>query len=106
MVSAHLEPSKTPPGTFQVYKLISSLRSYEKHPLLLPANGLTVVDAKHIGILTYSLFAMMDLTDAFEDRKVWASIFGHGFVLGATYPIIRWYMAYGHNLLVRHPTIG
>ena len=43
----------------------------------LPANGLTLLEAKHIGILTYYLFAMMDLTDGtFSDEKFSTSILG------------------------------
>jgi hypothetical protein len=34
------------------------------------------MDAKHIGVLTYYLFAMLDLTDQFEDVKFRRSLFG------------------------------
>jgi hypothetical protein len=34
------------------------------------------MDAKHIGVLTYYLFAMLDLTDTFEDTKFRSSLFG------------------------------
>ena len=76
MVSAHLPPSSTPPKTFHVYRLLTSLRHYQGQSLLLPSNGLTLADAKHIGVLTYYLFAMLDLTDTFEDRKFRLSLFG------------------------------
>ena len=76
MVSAHLPPSSTPPKTFQVYRLLQSLRHHKGQTLLLPADGLTLADAKHIGIFTYYLFAMLDLTDNFEDRKFRSSLFG------------------------------
>ena len=76
MVSAHLPPSSTPPKTFHVYRLLTSLRQYQGQSLLLPANRLTLADAKHIGVLTYYLFAMLDLTDKFEDRKFRLSLFG------------------------------
>jgi hypothetical protein len=56
--------------------LIASLRQYPKQPLLLPPNGISLAEAKHIGVLTYYLFAMIDLTDDFGDQKFRASLFG------------------------------
>jgi hypothetical protein len=76
MVSAHLPPSSTPPKTFHVYRLLTSLRHYQEQALLLPITGLTLANAKHIGVLMYYLFAMLDLTDNFEDRKFRLSLFG------------------------------
>jgi hypothetical protein len=76
MVSAHLPPSSTPPKTFHVYRLINSLRQHARQPLQLPTNGLSLADAKHIGVFAYSLFAMLDLTDEFDDRKFRTSLFG------------------------------
>jgi hypothetical protein len=76
MVSTHLPPSKTPPGTFHVYRLLSSLRAHEKQPLFLPRSGITLAEAKHVGLLAYSLFAMLDLSDVFEDRKFRNSLLG------------------------------
>jgi hypothetical protein len=35
-----------------------------------------LADAKHIGVLTYYLCAMLDLTDDFDDHKFWTSLFG------------------------------
>jgi hypothetical protein len=76
MVSTHLLPSSTPPKTFHVYRLLTSLRHHSGTALRLPHSGLTLADAKHIGILTYYLFAMLDLTDNFEDIKFRNSLFG------------------------------
>jgi hypothetical protein len=76
MVSAHLPPAKTPPGTFHVYRLLASLRAHEQQPLYLPAPGITLAEAKHLGLLTYSMFAMLDLSDVFEDRKFRNSLLG------------------------------
>jgi hypothetical protein len=44
--------------------------------LLLPIDGLLLMVAKHVGVLTYHIFAMMDLTDHFKDTKFRRSIFG------------------------------
>jgi hypothetical protein len=76
MVSPHLQPADTPAKTFHVYRLLSSLRNHTITTLLLPADGLTLMDAKHLGVLTYHLFAMLDLTDTFEDTKFRRSLFG------------------------------
>jgi esterase/lipase superfamily enzyme len=48
MVSDYMLPEHVPPATFHVYKLISCL---QKFPLLLPMTGLSLLEAKHIGIL-------------------------------------------------------
>ena len=69
MVSAHLPLDKTPPGTFHVYRLLVSLRAHEQQPLSLLLSGITLADVKHLGLLTYFMFAMLDLSDVFEDRK-------------------------------------
>jgi hypothetical protein len=78
MVNAHILPANVPPATFHVYRLVSCLPAYVDHALSLPTNGLTLLEAKHLGILTYYLFAMMDLTDGtFSDKKFASSILGH-----------------------------
>jgi hypothetical protein len=76
MVSPHLQPMHTPAKTFLVYRLLPSLRNHTETALLLPSEGLTLMDAKHLGVLTYYLFAMLDLTDTFEDTKFRRSLFG------------------------------
>jgi hypothetical protein len=77
MVSPNLEPSQTPAKTFHVYRLISSLRNYSASTILqLPDTGLSLMEAKQLGVLTYYLFAMIDLTDQFDDTKFRASLFG------------------------------
>jgi hypothetical protein len=77
MVNTHILPANVPPATFHVYRLISCLPAYTGHSLSLPTNGLTLLEAKHLGILTYYLFAMMDLTDGtFSDEKFASSILG------------------------------
>ena len=78
MVSDHMLPANVPLATFHVYCLISCLQTFAGHPLLLPAVGLSLLEAKQIGILTYSIFAMMDLMDdgQFSDIKFAASILG------------------------------
>jgi hypothetical protein len=77
MVNAHILPTNVPPATFHVYRLISCLLAYTGHSLSLPTNGLTLLEAKHLGILTHYLFAMMDHTDGtFCDEKIVSSILG------------------------------
>jgi hypothetical protein len=77
MVSPHLKPTQTPAKTFHVYRLIPSLRRHSSMAtLLLPEEGLSLMDAKHLGVLTYHLFAMIDLTDLFDDAKFRRSLFG------------------------------
>jgi hypothetical protein len=81
MVSDHILPANVPPMTFHVYYLISCLHKFAGHPLLLPAAGLSLLEAKQIGMLTYYyLFAsMMDLTDngKFSDRVLFG---GSGYI--------------------------
>jgi hypothetical protein len=77
MVSPHLQPTQIPARTFHVYRLIPSLCHYSgMNTLLLPNEGMSLMDAKHVGVLTYHLFAMLDLTESFEDTKFRQSIFG------------------------------
>jgi hypothetical protein len=51
-----------------------SLPSYL--PMLLPVNGLTILEAKHLGILTYYLFAMIHLPDTLQDVQFHKSALG------------------------------
>jgi hypothetical protein len=76
MVAPNLQPLLTPPRSFHVYRLISSLRNHTTSALQLPVEGLSLMDAKHIGVLAYYLFAMLNLTDTFEDTKFRCSLFG------------------------------
>jgi hypothetical protein len=77
MVSPNLQPTQTPAKTFHVYRLITSLRNHVSATTLqLPTDGLSLMEAKQIGILTYYLFAMIDLTDQFDDAKFRSSLFG------------------------------
>ena len=88
MVSDYMLPANVPPATFHVYRLISCLQKFAGHPLLIPTNGLTLLEAKQIGILTYYLFAMMDLTDdgKFSDVKFVGSILGNRLKAWSTLP--------------------
>jgi hypothetical protein len=77
MVNDHILPANVPDATFHVYRLIACLPAHAGHSLNLPENGLTLLEAKHLGVLTYYLFAMMDLTDGtFSDEKFALSILG------------------------------
>jgi hypothetical protein len=77
MVSDHILPRNVPSATFHVYKLITCLQKYVGHALILPANGLTMLEATQVGLLTYYLFAMMDLVeDTFSDQNLAGSILG------------------------------
>jgi hypothetical protein len=77
MVNDHILPSNVPNETFHVYRLIASLQPLTGHLLALPPMGLTQLQAKQIGILTYYLFAMMDLEDGtFSNCKFKSSILG------------------------------
>ena len=77
MVNDHINPSNVPTETFHVYRLIASIQPLAGHSLTIPATGLTQLQAKQIGILTYYLFAMMDLEDgSFSDVKFETSILG------------------------------
>jgi hypothetical protein len=55
---------------------MASLRQYKQQPLILPPNGISLAEAKHIEVITYFLFAMINLTDEFGDQKFRASLFG------------------------------
>ena len=78
MVTDHMLPENVPSSTFHVYKLISCIQKYAGHKLLIPTLGLSLLEAKQVGILTYYLFAMMDLTDgSFSDKKFESSILGN-----------------------------
>jgi hypothetical protein len=76
MVSPSLKPLETPAQTFHVYRMIASLWTQPSSSLLLPTNGLSLMDAKHIGVLTYYLFAMLNLTGQFDDVKFRRSLLG------------------------------
>ena len=76
MMSDHIHPRNVPTTTFHVYRMISSLQAYSGHPLLLPSNGLSLLEAKQIGILTYYTFAMMDIEPDFLSDKFSGSILG------------------------------
>jgi hypothetical protein len=57
--------------------MISCLQKYAGHQLLLPSNGLSLLEAKQVGTLLYYLFAMMDLTEGtFSNEKFAGSILG------------------------------
>jgi hypothetical protein len=88
MVSDYMLPANVRLATFHVYRLILCLQKFAGHPLLLPTNSLTLLEAKQIGILTYYLFAMMDLTDngKFSDVKFVGSILGHRLKAWSTLP--------------------
>jgi hypothetical protein len=76
MVSSHIEPASVPPHTFHVYKLLTSLPAHAASALSLPPQGLTLLEAKHLGIITYYLFAMIDLPDTLQDTTFRKSILG------------------------------
>jgi hypothetical protein len=77
MVSPHLQPTQIPAPTFLVYRLIPSLCHHSgMTTLLLPTEGLSLMDVKHMGVWTYYLFAMLNLMESFEDTKFRRSIFG------------------------------
>ena len=77
MVNDHILPANVPNETCNVYRLIASLQPLTGHLLALPPKGLTQLQAKQIGILTYYLFAMTDLEDGtFSDGKFETSILG------------------------------
>jgi hypothetical protein len=77
MVNDHILPANVPTATFHVYRLLACLPAHRGSALTLPEKGLTLLEAKHLGILTYYLFAMMDLTDGtFSDEKFATSILG------------------------------
>jgi hypothetical protein len=87
MVSDLMLPGNVPTSTFHVYKKISCLQKYVGHPLLLPSIGLSLLEAKQVGILTYYLFAMMDLTNGtFSDEKFVGSILGNCLKVWSTLP--------------------
>jgi hypothetical protein len=76
MVSPHIEPASVPPHTFHVYKLLTSLPAHVASALSLPSQGLTLLEAKHLGIITYYLFAMIDLPDTLQDTHFRKSVLG------------------------------
>jgi hypothetical protein len=88
MVSDYMLPGNVPPATFHVYRLISCLQTHAGHTLLLPENGLSLLEAKQIGILVYFMFAMMDLSDdgKFGDEKFVGSILGRRLKTWSTLP--------------------
>jgi hypothetical protein len=77
MVNAHLQPSQMLSQTFHIYNLISSLQqAHVGCNIILPLHGFSILMALKIGTLTYCLFAMMDITEDFQDTKSWCSILG------------------------------
>jgi hypothetical protein len=50
-----------PQQTLHVYSIIQCLPNYQSHPMLLPAKGLDVLQAKSIAKMVHLLFAMIDM---------------------------------------------
>jgi hypothetical protein len=75
-VSSHVLPAAVPADNFHVYQLLTSLPAHSASTLSLPAHGLTLLEAKHLGILTYFLFAIIDLPDSLQDTHFRKSILG------------------------------
>jgi hypothetical protein len=87
MVSDQILPSHVPPATFHVYRLISCLQKYAGHELLLPVNGLSMLEATQVGLFTYHVFAMMDLSETtFSDSSFAGSILGQRLKAWSTLP--------------------
>jgi hypothetical protein len=77
MVDDNMSPSHVPANSFHVYQLIGCLQSHKGKTMLLPLNGLSLLEAKQIGILVFYLFAQMDLQDyTFSPAKFELSILG------------------------------
>jgi hypothetical protein len=76
MVDVNIPPASVPATSFHVYRLLPSLPSHSASLLALPANGLSLLEAKHLGILTYYLFAMIDLPDTLQDVQFRKSLLG------------------------------
>jgi hypothetical protein len=77
LVNDHIVSSHVPPTLFHMYRLVACLQRHSEHSLLLQPVVLTLLKAKQLGIFTYYLFAMMDLTHgAFSDETFAKSILG------------------------------
>jgi hypothetical protein len=67
MVSSHIPSASVLPHTFHIYWLFTRISAHSSAlALTLPAHGLTLLDAKHLGILTYYLFGMINLLDSLQ----------------------------------------
>jgi hypothetical protein len=87
MVLDHILPGNAPHATFHVYRLISCLQTYTGHELLLPMTGLTMLEATQVGLFTYHVFAMMDLSEpSFSDSSFAGSILGQRLKAWSTLP--------------------
>jgi hypothetical protein len=53
MVDDHMSPSHVPANTFHVYQLIGCLQSHKGASVLIPSTGLSLLEAKQIGILVF-----------------------------------------------------
>jgi hypothetical protein len=65
-----------PRETFHVYSLLQCLEGYKDHPSILPANGITLLQAKNLGSMTELLFRMIDIKSDFLTSAFDRSILG------------------------------
>jgi hypothetical protein len=65
-----------PAQTLHVYGFLQSLNEYQNHATLLPANGITLLQAKNLGYLIPLLFRMIDMKSDFLTSTFDRSVLG------------------------------
>jgi hypothetical protein len=65
-----------PAKTLHVYGFLQCLNDYHRHANLLPAKGITLLQAKNLGYMVPLLFRMIDMKDDFLTSRFDSSILG------------------------------
>jgi hypothetical protein len=75
-MSAQPRLSQLPNQVLHVYSFLQCLTDYQDHPMLLPAAGISLLQAKNLGSLVQLLFRMMDMKQDFMTSTFDLSILG------------------------------
>jgi hypothetical protein len=79
-VSPHARPSvqfdSTSIPTLHVFDFLKAVQTIGPGPRLLPATGLTHLQARHIGTLIFYSFAALGIKETFRDCPFRASLLG------------------------------
>jgi hypothetical protein len=66
-----------PEPMLHVYSFLQCLLEFQTHPTLLPATGITLLQAKNVGCMVQLLFRMIDMKPDFQTSTFDTSLLGH-----------------------------
>ena len=75
-----------PSQTLHVYGFLQCLNEYPRHANLLPAKGISLLQAKHLGYMVPLLFRMMDMKPDFLTSRFDGSVLGQRLLQWSTLP--------------------